>query len=184
MDDRLEKFIKDHRAKLDYKTPRQEVWETIASEINRQPRQKVRSIKPLVIWRAAAVILLLVTSILVYDRINLVSRSAQPAVVLNQELQQVESYYLAEISDRRSEVLALSEQLNTGNGFVQDLNSLDSLYQALKQEIPQGNEESIMDAMIQNLQWRIEILNKQLDVLRSIEQSKKLNNKSNETISL
>jgi hypothetical protein len=63
--------------------------------------------------------------------------------------------------------------------FGKDLAGLDSSYHRLKRELASTpNKEQIMDAMILNLQMRMEILNKQLKTLEKIKSIK--SNRKNE----
>ena len=67
MDDRLEKFIKSHREEMDVKNPRRDLWSDIESQLGGEPKQR-RLAQPVMFWRAAAVILLLLSSWLVFDK--------------------------------------------------------------------------------------------------------------------
>ncbi len=58
--------------------------------------------------------------------------------------------------------------------FSGDVNKLDSVYQALKTQLPKNpNREQLIEAMISNLQLQIGLLNKQLNIIKQIKHSKK-----------
>ena len=58
--------------------------------------------------------------------------------------------------------------------FSSDVNRLDSVYHGLQHELPKNpNKEQIIEAMIQNLQLQMELLNHQLDIIKQINHSKK-----------
>ncbi|MEO6961253.1 MAG: anti-sigma factor [Puia sp.] len=58
--------------------------------------------------------------------------------------------------------------------FSGDVNRLDSVYQALKTQLPENpNHEQLIEAMISNLQLQIGLLNKQLHIIKQIKHSKK-----------
>jgi hypothetical protein len=58
--------------------------------------------------------------------------------------------------------------------FSGDVNRLDSVYQALKTQLPENpNQEQLLEAMISNLQLQIGLLNKQLHIIKQIRHSKK-----------
>ncbi|MFI5194219.1 MAG: hypothetical protein ACHQD7_09180 [Chitinophagales bacterium] len=58
--------------------------------------------------------------------------------------------------------------------FSGDVNRLDSVYQALKTQLPENpNQEQLIEAMISNLQLQIGLLNKQLHIIKQIKHSKK-----------
>jgi hypothetical protein len=58
------------------------------------------------------------------------------------------------------------------------------MYMVLKKDLQNGNEENLTDAMILNLQLRIEILNQQLSIIQSIETRKNGKIDEDETIRL
>ena len=58
--------------------------------------------------------------------------------------------------------------------FSSDVSKLDSVYHGLQHELPKNpNKEQIIEAMIQNLQLQMELLNHQLDIIKQINHSKK-----------
>ena len=174
MDDRLEKFIKSHRNELDDKQPRKDLWAEIENEIDQKTTQRHIS-KSVMFWRTAAVILLLITSWLAFDKVNQnsVLNGDNEIAEVSPQLLEAESYYISLISEKRKEIVALSETYELGIGFLHDIDMLDSMYLVLKKDMENGNEENLVDAMILNLQLRIEILNQQLSIIQSIENSKR-----------
>jgi hypothetical protein len=89
------------------------------------------------------------------------------------ELAEVEVYYTSQINSKREElseydlkVLGLDETRE----IDRELARLDSSYTQLKNQLhTTPNTDQVMAAMIQNLQIRIEVLNRQLEVLKKIE---------------
>jgi hypothetical protein len=181
MNDKLEKFIKEHRSQFDAGEPRPDLWIDIANEMNDAHKQKSLRMSN-AIWRAAAVILLLVTSWLVVEKIIQKPESAE--MYVNQDLQEAEAFYFSLISKKKQEVIELSDALNIGNEFENEINKLDAVYDVLRDNLKNGNQEDVVDAMILNLQLRIEILNQQLNIIQTIVKSKSEKNKENETIRL
>ena len=58
--------------------------------------------------------------------------------------------------------------------FAHDVNKLDSVYRTLEKELPQNpNREQLLEAMLQNLQLQMGLLNHQLDIIKKINHSKK-----------
>jgi hypothetical protein len=65
--------------------------------------------------------------------------------------------------------------------FLKDNNKLDSSYNFLKSKLSANpNKEILLDAMIQNLELKLEILNRQLQIIKQ-SKHKKTNNE-NKTI--
>jgi hypothetical protein len=58
--------------------------------------------------------------------------------------------------------------------FAGDVNRLDSVYHSLQDQLPKNpNREQLLEAMIQNLQLQMRLLNHQLDIIKQINHSKK-----------
>ena len=80
---------------------------------------------------------------------------------------------------KRTEIKELGENYALGEDFMRDIDQLDKMYGKLKQDLNSGSESNLVDAMIRNLQLRIEILNQQLQIIQSIEKSQ-----NNDTVNL
>ncbi|HTI89200.1 MAG TPA: hypothetical protein VL727_01370 [Puia sp.] len=58
--------------------------------------------------------------------------------------------------------------------FALDVNKLDSVYRSLREQLPTNpNREQLLEAMLQNLQLQMELLNHQLEIIKQINHSKK-----------
>jgi hypothetical protein len=58
--------------------------------------------------------------------------------------------------------------------FAGDVYKLDSVYHSLQKQLPKNpNHEQLLEAMIQNLQLQMKLLNRQLDIIKQINHSKK-----------
>lgn len=181
MNDELEKFIKERREQFDSAEPRPDLWIDIANDINNAHKQKSLT-RSFTIWRVAAVMLVLVTSWLVVDKV--MQKQSPAEIIISQDLQDAEAFYFSLITQKQQEVIKLSEDLNIGNAFANEINKLDSTYNILKDNLRYGSQEDVADAMILNLQLRIDILNQQLNIIQAIERSKSQKNKEDETIRL
>ena len=174
MDDKLEKFIKSHRDEMDDKYPRKDLWKDIERQIDTNKKERSLSVR-MIYWRAAAVFLLLITSWLVFDKVYQTSVDDQmPEVAItNPQLLEAESFYVSLINEKKQVIASMSDKYDLSENFLREIDVLDSMYVVLKNDLKQGNEENLVDAMILNLQLRIEILNKQLSIIQSIENSQK-----------
>lgn len=174
MDDKLEKFIKSHRAEMDDKRLKKDLWAGIENEFGQSKKQR-QLYKPVMYWRAAAVILLLITSWLAFDKViqNFDGNGTSEVAELSPQLLEAENFYVTLIDQKREEIKVMAEKYELGGVFLSEINVLDSMYIVLKMDMQHGNEEVIVDAMILNLQLRIEILNQQLSIIQSIENSQK-----------
>ncbi|HMH33435.1 MAG TPA: hypothetical protein VK543_10415 [Puia sp.] len=80
---------------------------------------------------------------------------------------------LVEIKHRQLKKIEKDEPL-LYRQFAGDVNKLDSVYHSLKRQLPKNpNREQLLEAMIQNLQLQMGLLNHQLDIIKQINHSKK-----------
>jgi hypothetical protein len=75
----------------------------------------------------------------------------------------MERYYIAQLSDRKTQLSQLAP--NATAEWARELVGLDSSYQQLKRELPRHPEpEVVLTAMNRNLQIRLDILDRQLEL--------------------
>lgn len=192
MEDRLKKFVDEHRDEFDVFEPRTELWQSICEDLpGKRKEAKMISIKfgdstsfsaNSLFMRVAAAILLLVgcgvTLFLMKQNApetgNTIAATTAPAINnIAPELAEVEAYYVSQIEEKKSKlseydlkVLGLDDQQVIDN----ELARLDSSYIQLKKQLyTTPNTDEIVGALIQNLQIRIRVLNRQLEVLQRLE---------------
>lgn len=88
-----------------------------------------------------------------------------PTRRLNTAVQQMETYFAAQIRERAAELRQLEEEAATAPAadWQRELAALDSTYAQLKTELYRNPEpDLVLDAMNRNLQIRVDILNQQL----------------------
>lgn len=171
MKDRLEDFIKSHRAEFDDLEPRKDTWAKIQKEL--QPIEQKKDYAWL--WKAAAVVFLCISIGLAVERtmqndIDRVAEVSSAQKSRSAELKEVEGYYTQLISQKRMEIKTVIDKNGlTDVELLQDMEQLDTMYTKLKKDLKRNqNDERLINAMIQNLQLRVEILNKQLKILERI----------------
>lgn len=182
MNDRLEEFIRQHREEFDDQNPPEKVWENISAGMKQEGLQdKHQAMKTSLsqswIWKAAAVFFFATTSWFVVEKLLPRTEETAKEVAVSQEymdFQAADQYYTTLISQKKAEIEAFQlANLNLEDEFLQDVNKLDSMYLELKKELKSFQyNEKLMDAVIRNLQLRVEILNKQIDLLRKIQSIK------------
>lgn len=80
---------------------------------------------------------------------------------------------LVELKHQELKVIEKDEPL-LYRQFASDVNKLDSVYHGLQQQLPKNpNKEQLLEAMLQNLQLQMGLLNHQLDIIKQINHSKK-----------
>ncbi|WP_370089502.1 hypothetical protein [Ekhidna sp.] len=158
MGDQLEKFIMENRNAFDDASPDDKVWKGIDQKLGKKV-----TLWP-TIWKVAAMLFMASTIFLMIDR----NDRASEELILSEEFNQAEDYYVTLISQRKQ---AIKEQLSPEQEqqFLVEIDQLDSMYLELKKTYQtNASNDRVMDAMISNLQLRLDILNKQLEILENI----------------
>ena len=86
------------------------------------------------------------------------------------------------IDTKQEELKTLAkEQPELYQKFTIAINQLDSSYNTLKNQLSSTpNTEMLLEAMIQNLQLQLNVLNQQLNIIHQIKDSKKYNHEKND----
>ncbi|WP_462251448.1 hypothetical protein [Ekhidna sp.] len=159
MGDQLENFIMANREGFDNASPSENTWKGIDQRLGDK-----QSIWPTV-WKVAAMIFMVSTIYLMIDKRQ---SDELDGPMLSDEFTQAEDYYVSLIAQRKQ---AIQEQLTPEQHeqFLVEIDQLDSMYLELKKTYQSNaSNDRVMDAMISNLQLRLDILNKQLDILQNI----------------
>jgi hypothetical protein len=189
---RLEKFIKNNRNELDDATPPDAVWLKIEASLT-PTKSKLIRIKPWVRWTAAAAILIFVytISVLVTNKKNisanalvkLTDTAATDIAALAPE-EAISMKQFAKLITLKQEQLKTmaKEQPELYQKFSTDIDQLDSSYNTLKDKLSLSpNREMLIEAMIQNLQLQLNVLNQQLNIIHQIKQSKSKNHEKDKS---
>lgn len=188
----LENFIRDNRDAFEQNGPSAGLWERIADQLP-SPTDTTQSAQPFWAvhrqrtypnqrygrawtrsywtWAASIALLLLAGGLWwVNDRY----RPTQQAdvVAFSPAYAREMTQYASLIDNKRSELQQLTEKNPDLYGeFAQDFDRLEASYKGLKKELPNTpNQEVLIQAMIQNLQLQIDLLNEQLRVIQRIKQ--------------
>ncbi len=173
-DDKLKNFINQNKDQFDDFEPTDR-WSIIekaldTEKINIRSQQRSRLSNTFTwqiqVWKYAAAILLIAVIGMGYyifimpsnkNVVNLTTEKLSP------ELADAEYYYSSQIAEKQKVLKSSS----LSNYCTSDLAVLDSNYIQLKQELFKDvNNQQITNAMIQNLQIRMKILNEQVEMLK------------------
>jgi hypothetical protein len=186
--DRLERFVRDNREEFDDLHPSVGLWGKIADQLpevdpmeTEDSRKRVSGHQKLYFdWRmAAAVVVMLGVSYLVYlNREYGLTRDPKVVMMAPGHAREVNQYALA-IDQKRNELISLtSKDPELYREFATDLQRLEKSYQNLRSELPQApDKQALMGAMVQNLQWQVELLNQQLSILQRIKSAEQSDEK-------
>jgi hypothetical protein len=182
MEDKLKDFINEHREEFDSFEPRPDLWQDISKELPQKKTARVISLTYAHMWRYAAAVVLLIAAVFVIrqyiptDTGHTINSQTTTATLENiaPQMAEVESYYTSLINEKKAQMGSYDlKSLDVSENLQQDIAVLDSAYAKLKTELlTTPNKEQIMDAMVQNLQLRMEILNQQLKTLEDIRKIK------------
>lgn len=171
MKDELEKYITENREAFDDKMPDIKVWDKIESEIGRDFKKKYFNYT--ILWKVAAVFFF-ASSVYLFTQLNKTGTDGEALAPMTssnlyQEFEEAEAYYVLEIGRKQASLTAAKkiDPILT-ESFQTDISHLDSIYTQLKNEFSENKNEQVINALIQNLQLRIEILNEQLMILENV----------------
>ena len=165
MKDNLEQFISDNKSQFDDLEVDPQLWNGIENKIKKNNANYTW------IWKVAVLLLLGVTLTLLLERqFSLYEKETVESVNMPKELKEVERHYSTIILTKRNEIAQIIEEKNlTDVALLEDLEALDLMYEQLKENLNKNqNDERVINAMIRNLQLRVEILNKQLEILQKL----------------
>lgn len=177
--DRLERFVRDNREEFDDLNPSDSLWGKIADKLpetdpvfaGSQLRKASRRQKLFFDWRIAAAVLVMIgVSYLFYlNREYGLTRDPKVAMMAPGHAREFNQYTLA-IDEKRNELISLTSQNpELYKEFATDLERLEKSYQSLRSELPQApDKQALIKAMVENLQWQVELLNQQLSILERI----------------
>ena len=180
MSNKLKKFIWDNRKEFDNESPSEKVWDNIEASFTKKKKKK-SFIRPLYKWSMAAAAMLVICSG-VYLMIN--NKPDEPSAVVETkpEINNLPPEYASQMNqfvkmiDTKQEELKMlaKEQPELYKKFTSAINQLDSSYNTLKNQLSATpNREMLLEAMIQNLQLQLNVLNQQLNIIHQIKEQKK-----------
>ena len=174
MKDQLEEFIKKNKSQFDDKEPSARVWLGVKKAIT--PSASVWN--SVMVWRAAAVIFMALSLYLLIpknDNVHLANANAEENVLT--DFQDVEKFYVTEISNKVSMINGFDVDNEGLNGYTQNFQQLEAMYMVLKEEMKTSPSVKVKEALVLNLLIQIDLLNKQLEKLDNAEEKDKVDGK-------
>ncbi len=180
MSNKLKNFISDNRKAFDDEMPSDKVWENIEASFAGKKKKKF-ILTPLYKWSMAAAAVLIIASGVYFFRIKEPKEKLETAAT-ETEIEKLAPEYAPQmnqfvnmIETRQEELKALAkDQPELYQQFATAISQLDSSYNTLKNQLSATpNREMLLEAMIQNLQLQLSVLNQQLNIIHQIKESKK-----------
>lgn len=181
-------------AEVSNQAPSPRVWESIAQELGQEretsPAKEVKMVPLKRVWQlAASFAILLVSIVWLQYYLQQSSQSAQilamesseevsPSERLEEEvpdLLEAEQYYMSVIQKHQTSLKQYSDGQPSldSEGFTEDIAHLDSVYRSMKDDLAeQPSNQRVVNAMIENLQLRMNILSRQLQLMEQLQQIK------------
>lgn len=187
MSTRLEDFVDDNRDEFDSKSPSDKVWNNIEGELAGKHKKAMIIQMPMFKWAIAAASVFIIGSIL-YLQLNQKSAGGDAIVKHDQEINKLVPEYAPQVNEfaklinlKQEELKLLAKETpQLYKKFTTDITQLDSSYNALKSQLSiNPNKEMLIEAMIQNLQLQLNVLNQQLNIIKQIKQSKEYSHEKN-----
>jgi hypothetical protein len=190
MSDKLKQFIVDNRGAFDSDKPGPGLLRKLRQQLGQGSQSKnvyqIKSIR----W-AAAIAGLIILSVVLYFTTQ--QQNAKDGIVrtpgenIEEKISVSEPVYAKQIGHYQ-EMIGLQqtelrrvekEQPELYRQFAKDINQLDSAYRVLKITLTTNpNREMLLEAMIRNLQFQSDLLNRQLLIIQEIKQKGKAYEKS------
>ncbi len=160
--DSLKEFISKNREGFDAQTPPENLWQKIESALPKFPKQVFWN--SVSFWRAAAIVLLGLSSYLFYVKNN--TKVEKQDVAAMQGFSDLENYYSSQITEKMDLVSRYQSQTGlTEDEVTQNLKKLEAMYLVLKDQLKKRPTQDVRDALVLNLLVRIDLINQQLNKL-------------------
>jgi len=161
--EKLEKYIIDNREDFDCAVPSLKVWAEIDKKLEQKQGRRIR------MWRglrvAASVAILVVSGVVSGAYLNGNFNETEGAIAkVAPQHAELERYYTQQVAQKTKQLVSLQHE---GLGKVQeDLRQLDETFVELMQEyqkLPPGSGELVIQAMLENYQTKLDILERVLE---------------------
>lgn len=168
--DKLKNYISENKEAFDIHEPSENLWLKIDQKLTTPVQGKEIAFKPKrwFNWQMAASVVLLLS-------IGFLAGKYFSPVNENKEIINLSSKYGSEVIQYASFIEKKKKQLNSYAesapelmlDFNEDLQELNGSFQSLKNDLPNNpNQEEILERMIDNLEWQMQLLDQQLDILK------------------
>lgn len=177
MSDKLEKYVKEHRASFDTDVPSAKVWQNIekTKPIKRQLNNVV-SINKRFLWAAAAALVFAI-SVILYQGSRIKNLKTETTIVsvenntrqwqMPPELKELDMLYTSQSS---TTMQLLKELPDYQSELREELNELDEEFELLKTELgSEHSSEDVLKAMVENYRIKLDLLEITLEHLKRSE---------------
>ncbi|RKR81703.1 hypothetical protein BDD43_1853 [Mucilaginibacter gracilis] len=179
MSKRLEDFIKTNSADFDELEPENDLWNNIEKKLRlpeaQVPKREAKTFTLGFVMRLAALIIVVMAiGFAFYLKTHNGSAGVNLAAI-NPEYAKQQVHYTSLIQSKRTELKTLAKNdPQLYREFSGEITKMDSTYKKLNRDLATSpDQESVLRAMIRNLQIQTDVLNQQLQVIEQFNQMKK-----------
>ncbi len=167
-EDRLKSFVRNNRDEFDRLSPSPEVWNNIEKQLGR--RGKTVWFKSAGFRAAAIIVVVLISSALVFRSTGILKEPARSAAIIDPEIRELieaEAFYAQQVSGKLEEIKKCYEMVPELKMEVEgDLIELETMYNELKKDLNENMaNKNVIEAMIENNRFRLRVVD---DVLAQI----------------
>lgn len=190
MKEKLENFIRENKKDFNQYEPPTGLWERIEKELDEKKigmvkkagNRKVRILRLGFLLKFAATIIPFLFAGIWFYQYQL--KQSSDLSNIDPQLAKQQIHYASLIELKRNELKRIEkEEPQLYQEFSEEIKKMDAGFQKLKKDLPGSpNQEETVKAMIRNLQFQIDLLNQQLNIIQQINQLKKEQNNETQNI--
>lgn len=164
--DNLEKFISDNKSEFNVESPSDAMWLDIENKLkSKKKKARIRSLSV-----AASLLILFASSMFLVQMKTNTNTNSNADEIVNEEVLNAQAQFSSLIEIKRSEI---NQYKNSQPMLVAELdkqlNDLQVNYNMLLPQLKDENKkEIIVQALIENLQLQLEVLNRSLEIVQNI----------------
>lgn len=169
-DDKLEQYIRSNKSEMEEDFDVEASWTKLAP--------KVRGYKSQRLWKvyavAASLMLCMGLAMVLFQHNRPVQDEQFSATAAGPEVENARMQYATLIELKRAEINSFrTEQPELCKDFDAQFAELDRMYlELIKQSNDENKREVVLQAMIENLQMQLNILNQQLEIIQQVNMQK------------
>ncbi len=171
MKDNLERFVQEHIGEFDQHEPSGGVWKRVEKDLRRKQRPQYA-----IYYRIAASLLLIAgfSAWLLHRQQPKEIVTPVTSTIVSPEIKEAETYYASIVETKRAELKQFgSDYPVLFRDFNNEFDTLNVAFRQLETEYTKTNgNEAVMQALIQNMQLQVELLNRQIQVIQDIRKHK------------
>lgn len=167
--DRLKDFVERHREEFDTHEPGHELWERMDEALNEKADRKVISVhrRPWKKMGMAASVAVLISFGMLWNKYRKPIENNRSVIELSPREGSALIRFAGSVDQKREEVERMSsENPELKQEFEEDIDMLGRQYEELKESLPNNpNQDEILEEMKKNLQWQMELLDQQKEII-------------------